>query len=315
MPKYPDEVSLITKFETRSNIDREFADWQANLNHYVSNFDGFISFEILSPASIDKPEWVVIQRFSNQKSLQNWRDSSQHKQLLMELNEYLKPGQPIAINEIESAAKDQANVAEVFVTQVQPEKINAFREWAAKIHKVEAQFPGFKGMYLQSPIERNGTTWITFLQFDTTENLDKWLESPERRAVLNEGKPLVKSLESHRVISPYSGWFANTSAVNEVPPVWKQTMMVLLVLFPIIMLELKFLSPLTAPLNPSLATFIGNAISVTLVSWPTLPIAIYFMNWWLTPDKKKDRVKTAIIGTLVMAAVYLVEIIVLWKLL
>ncbi len=207
----------------------------------------------------------------------------------------------------------RSNVTEVFVTKVSSDKAEAFREWVAKIHRVEVKFPGFRGMFVQSPSSNQGENWITFLQFERQENLDAWLRSPERKAILDEAGTLINSLESHRVISPYAGWFPSTYLADSEIPVWKQTMIILLVLFPIVMLELKFLSPLTKSLNSSLATFMANAISVSLISWPFMPIAIKYLKWWLTPtgNAKKSELK----GIILILGLYILEIVVFWKML
>lgn len=107
------------------------------------------------------------------------------------------------------------------------------------------------------------------------------------------------------------GWFSSVSKGAEAPPDWKQGMIVLLVLFPIVMLEMKFLSPLTVGLNPSLAMFIGNAISVGLVTWPTVPIVINLLRWWLMPDPKR-RWKINVLGTLFVMCLYAIEIALFW---
>ena len=203
---------------------------------------------------------------------------------------------------------ERGNVTEVIVTEVTPGKEEEFRMWSAKIHQAEAKFPGFRGVYIQSP-KRGGKFWITLLQFDTLENLDRWLQSSERKQVLQESSPLVSSLETHRVISSSTGWLASIAKTGELPPVWKQTMLVLLVLFPIVVFELKYLSPLTASLNPSLGTFIGNAISVTLISFPMMPIALYFLGWWLSPHS----LKTSIVGSILLGLLYLAEIALFWN--
>ncbi len=62
-------------------------------------------------------------------------------------------------------------------------------------------------------------------------------------------------------------------------------MLVVLVLFPIVMLELRFLSPLLGGLNSSVSMFIGNVISVALIAWPFMPLVVGPMNWWLLPKK------------------------------
>ena len=283
-----------------------FTDWQAKLNNEIALQRGFISLEILSPVPPEQPEWLIVQRFNNPEDLSGWRVLERRQQLMVELEKYGK------VQEDTSASHMQGGITEVFVTQVIPENERAYCTWIAKIHQVEAKFPGFKGVYMQSP-HGDSLNWITLLQFDTTDNLDRWLNSPERRAVLEEGKSLIASLESHRVISPYAGWFASIAKRGELPPAWKQTMLVLLVLFPIVMLELKYLSPLTASLNLSLGTFIGNAISVTLVSWPMMPFVIFCLGWWLAP-KPQNRLQVTLWGIAVMILLYLAEILLFWNL-
>ena len=123
-----------------------------------------------------------------------------------------------------------------------------------------------------------------------------------------EAKSIIKSLDTHRVISPYAGWFAKAPE-GATPSVTKQTMLVLLVLFPIVMLELKYLPLLTGNLNPSLGMFIGNAISVTLISWPMMPLALFFLGWWLKPNWG-----ITLLGALILIVLYLIEIAIFWNL-
>ena len=205
-------------------------------------------------------------------------------------------------------------VTEVFITKIRPENELAFKEWMRKIHSEESKFPGFRGAFVQSPQQSHSDHWITLLQFDTPENLERWLNSPERKRVLDEAKIIISSVESHRLVGPYAGWFSSDYQGADIPSVWKQTMLVLLVLFPIVMLELKFLSPYTRNLNSSLATFIGNAISVSLVSWPLIPISIYFLGWWLSPEPQ-HALRNNVWGTIVVVLLYFIEIALLWNLL
>lgn len=312
MPQLLEETCLITKLLINPASVNNFADWQARINSVIASFPGFLSLEISAPKEPQQPGWVIVQRFHTSDDVSAWQISKERLDLLEELKPMLAKGGVNAIREEKKVGFDKEGyVTEVFVTQVNPAKKDIYNKWMSKIHQVEAKFPGFQGVYVQSPKE--GENWITLLQFDTTENLDRWLNSPERQKVLDESKSLIDSLETHRVMSPYAGWFASVSKGGEAPPVWKQTMLILLVLFPIVMLELKFLNPWTNLLNPSLGTFIGNAISVTLVSWPTLPFAIWSLRWWLTPEGNRDF-KTTLKGTFIVLGLYLLEIALLWKL-
>ena len=38
-------------------------------------------------------------------------------------------------------------VTELFVANVDPEHESAFRNWTARIHQLEANFPGFRGVF------------------------------------------------------------------------------------------------------------------------------------------------------------------------
>ena len=131
---------------------------------------------------------------------------------------------------------------------------------------------------------------------------------------MSESEALVESWENRRLPTSFAGWFPTDPAAGKAPATWKQAMLVLLVLFPIVMLELRFLSPSLGGLNPALGTFIGNAISVTLVSWPMMPLAIRILAWWLQPRAAGGKWTTvAGLGTLV--GLYTIEIAALWWLL
>lgn len=282
-----------------------FVDWQADFNTKIANASGFVSLEFLSPSDQQK-SWMIVQRFANSETSTAWRNSNEYKSLIDQLKTLIVNKE---VKEIESdESGEKGNITEVIVTEVSPGMEEDFRAWSAKIHQVEAKFPGFRGVYLQSPEGKN-KNWITLLQFDTMENLDRWLQSSERQQVLKESSQFISALESHRVISPFAGWFASIAKFGELPPVWKQTMLVLLVLFPIVVMEIKFLLPLFSSLNSSLATFISNALSVVLISFPMMPIAIKFLGWWLSAHS----LKITIGGTLLIVLLYLAEIALFWN--
>jgi hypothetical protein len=314
MENYEDTPTLVTTVRVVEAYTKDFIEWKTQLNVCITSFPGFISLEVLSSTNEAFALWTIIQRFADQTSLAGWVHSKEHADLLEKLKKSLPASVENAVQEIElegSNSPGAGGITEVFVTEIHPEKENAYREWIAKMHQVEAKFPGFRGMYIQSPSQSRTRSWVTLLQFDTPEHLDHWLSSPERKVLLEESKTLIAAIECHRVYSPYASWFAPTGS-NGIPPVWKQTMLILLVLFPIVMLETQFLSIYTQGLNPSLATFISNAISVALISWPCLPLAIFCLNWWLSDKDQANRQKN-ILGILLLIGLYLLEIFIFWK--
>lgn len=312
MPERSERTCLLTEVRIRPNSKKAFADWQSKLNTDIAAFPGFLSLEFLAAAN--DSNWMINQRFVNETSTLSWKESDQRKKLLNELKPFLIDNGNAFKEDLSDGIGQRGGVTEVFVTSVSPQNVESFRKWMAKIHQVEATFPGFRGCYVQSPSRGQSNNWITLLQFDTVDNLERWLSSSERKKVLEDSQPVVESLESHRVISPYAGWFASVSQGGQAPAAWKQAMIVLLVLFPIVMLEMKFLNPFLVGMNKSLATFIGNAISVGLVTWPLTPITIRYLKWWLVPPANKQQEYT-LYGTIIVCALFLVEIVALWWLL
>ncbi len=310
-----EQTTLTSLVKVRPEMNTQFMAWQEKMNSTIAKFPGFVSLEMLPQSTKNESMWMNIQRFRTYKDLEAWRLSEERRLLLTEVKPYLFGDISEVIQDKKLQACPQDSVTEVFVTSLKPGKHEAYRKWASKIQQIESQFPGYQGVYMQAPSdeEKNGD-WITILRFDTPEHLDAWLNSNKRQEILKESESLVEVLQSHR-ISAFAGWFGDISKqAGETMAVWKQTMLILLVLFPIVMLEMKFLNPLLKGWNLSLATFIGNAISVSLVSWPMIPLTIKCLGWWLVPGKDRLIQKT-ILGILIVVGLYFVEIVCLWNLL
>jgi uncharacterized protein len=302
-------VILSLKIHLKSGQEEFFADWQAKLNAAIVAFPGFVSLEFVNSTPAHQ-EWTIVERFKTIAQATAWKASSPCRQILNELRSI------VIEQNVEETLIDQSpligGVTEVIVVEVLPEKETVFREWIAKIHALEAKFEGFRGVYVQSPIENHGKFWITLLQFDTIEHLDQWITSSTRQDILSESKGLIAYMEHHRVISPYAGWFASIARIGQLPALWKQTMVILLVLFPIVMLEFKYLNPHLDGLNLSLSTFIGNALSVSLISFPAMPFAIYCLKWWLLPNPAPSR-WINLAGAALVFVLYLLEIWFFWN--
>jgi len=102
-------------------------------------------------------------------------------------------------------------------------------------------------------------------------------------------------------------------AVQEIKSsTWKLSMLVLLILFPIVMLEFRYLNPFLQNLNISFATFIGNIISVSLIAWPFMPLAIWLLGWWLFP-KGTSHLKITFLGVLLLLILYFLEVWFFWS--
>ncbi len=304
-------AALVVKIRLRPDAKAEFSAWHAKMTTAPTGTPGFVSTEVKGPTAPGDDEWTVIQHFRNADQMNAWRVSERNRRLLEEAKAFVDQSNPAALREEPSI--DDASysvVTEVVTTYVKPGKEREYQDWAEKIHGAEAQAPGYRGGFLQPPASNDQHYWTTLVRFATPEQLDHWMNSDVRRDLLREHELLVKSWEHHRLPSSFAGWFPPDPASGESPSNWKQSMLVVLMLFPIVMLELRFLSPLISGLNASEGTFIGNVISVVLLAWPFMPLIVAAMNWWLLPRKDAPRWVTPA-GVVLLIALYAVEIAVL----
>lgn len=301
---------LTAKFNLRRNAANQFAAWQAQALTHAAGFKGFLNSEIIP--SGDGLSWTVMLRFGNSEQLDTWRKSDAWRRLLEQAQPLIAEKTSIEIKVQESGP--DGGVVEVIITQVKAGKEAAYREWETRIQQAQSKFPGYRGSYVQPPVSGE-LGWTTLMRFDTAEQLDAWLRSPERAALVKEAEQLVDYTHLQRMGTSFPGWFPTDARTGKGPPNWKAGMLVLLGLFPIVMLEAKFLSPQTASLNSSLAMFIGNVISVALTTYLTMPLFIKTFGWWLFPKSEASKIAINLAGTAVIFLFYAILVAALWHLL
>lgn len=304
-------AALVTRIEVQPGIEQAFAGWHAQMSIAPANFPGFINTEIRAPAVQGETHWSVVQHFRSAKQMRAWQSSEAHRRLVDQIGAITGHD---GLHELETGEIDRDSTAtEVIATAVKPGFENAYREWAARIHAAEARFPGYRGGLLQPPISDKQPYWTTLIRFASPQELESWLNSAEREKLLQEHEALVQSWTMHRLGNSFAGWFPSEEPDRESPSTLKQSLVVLLVLFPIVMVELRFLSPILKGIPPAVATFLGNALSVALLGWPVMPIAIAFLNWWLSPKKGSGSILRAS-GYILLGVLYAAEIAMLWNL-
>jgi antibiotic biosynthesis monooxygenase (ABM) superfamily enzyme len=294
---------ITTKITIMPTAGSAWAGWQSLFTRSAAAAQGFVSLEII-PAAAGALQWHVIQRFRSAEALDLWRRSDQRQRLMRDLAPLRAGGEPD--EEMAPDFHSVSSVTEVITTTVSPGQEPVYQDWAQRVQAQQATFPGYMGTLVQAPLSPEISYWTTLVRFATPAQLEAWLGSPVRAELLKAADPHVLSWRSHRMSSPFAGWFPPAADLPP-PAAWKQTCLVLLVLFPVVMLEIRFLSPLLAGQHVAVATFIGNAISVSLVSWPLMKIAVFCLGWWLQPAPAQ-RGRMEALGACTIVALYLIEL-------
>ncbi len=308
-----DPTTLLVCARIIPGSERAFAQWQVRWQTAVLASAGAMSVEFWPPAPPDQLEAVVIARFASVDALRQWRRGDSNRALIDEAAPLVEGG--LMMQLVGQAAVDYAvkhGVTMVMVTDIKPGKEAAYRAWVDRIQKAQAAFPGYVGSFVQPP-QHNETGWTTVLRFDSKANLEGWLKSEARAALVKESEELVQGFHAQRIDTSFPGWVPTDPATGKPPNKWKTACLILLTLFPLVMLEIRFLNPHLQSLNPAVGTFIGNALTVALTTWPLMPLAIWAFHAWLFPENQPRWLVTTM--PIVLVLCYLIEIAVLWHLL
>jgi antibiotic biosynthesis monooxygenase (ABM) superfamily enzyme len=106
----------------------------------------------------------------------------------------------VAANAPPATATDRLKPATVVVTQrVRPGRADAFRRWQDSINLAVASFAGFLGTEVMPP-DAGGDEWTVIYRFDSTVNLETWLESPARQSLLEQASDLLSEPADQEVL-------------------------------------------------------------------------------------------------------------------
>ena len=257
------------------------------------------------PAQVD---WVIQQRFASSEQAVAWLRSEERKRLLAEAEPLIAGQDDVHLLADNQSGLLPAPVSAVISTRIKPDKEQAYREWARKIAAAQAKFPGFQGYRLEPPVPGVQDDWLTIVRFDSEANLQTWLDSPERKKLLKESESFTEECHARIARTGFDQWFTQGGAAP--PPGWKQNMIVLMVLYPLVFLLNAWLQkPILVGLFHLpywLFLFINNAASVVLLSLILPPVSRQ-LNWWLSPaehDGKRDLAGVALV--IVIYALWLV---------
>ncbi|HUA77537.1 MAG TPA: antibiotic biosynthesis monooxygenase [Acetobacteraceae bacterium] len=282
-------VSVVTQTCAREGMAEEFARWQQKIGAEVAAVPGFLDQNVIPPTPPVQSDWVIVQRFASTEAASAWLRSEQRTRLLNEAQPLLAGRDDVHLVRDSGEGVRPAPVSAVISTRIKPGQEAAYRRWEQRIAAAQAKSPGFQGYRFEPPIPGVQDDWLAILRFDTQSNLQVWLDSPERKKLLEDAEPLVEEYHTRVVRTGFEQWFPPVGARDARPAAWKQNMIVLLLLYPVVFLfGLAVQTPLLMGLAGMpfwLALFVGNVVSVVLLNW-LVPWVSGFFGWWLAPSRK-----------------------------
>jgi antibiotic biosynthesis monooxygenase (ABM) superfamily enzyme len=297
-------VTVITQTRVLPDRNDDFAEWQQRISDTVAGFPGFIDHQVIPPDPPQQVDWVILQKFATIEQAQAWLRSKERLHLLETAQPMLVGRDDVHIVEGDEATQPADAVSVVISMDIKSGQEEAYRVWNQRISAAETQYPGFQGHRLNPPIPGVQDDWVTILTFDTEAHLDAWLNSPERRKLLDEANPFSEGVHARKVRTGFDQWFRVAGAAHA--PIWKLNMLTLLALYPVVFLFGFFVQ------NPILigrlgwpfflALFGGNVASVVILNWVAPWVSGRF-GWWTQPAGSETRQRT-LLGIVIVVALY-----------
>ena len=282
------------------------AAWQAKIDAAAATFPRFVDSQVTPPVAADS-DWAGVIIFASADDLQTWLDSDVRRSLLSEGEDYgvVTTVPTIVLVEGQSPPPGIA----VIMHRVAPQHESAFMSAQSDLLTASQAFPGFTSAVLVRPTSGDDE-WVSATIFDSEAHLQKWMNSPERAALLPElREQLSTEFVTYTRHTPFGSIVRFDGESAQVTPDWKTAMIVLLVLFPIVMLLTRFFGPAVERLgvNPGVATWLSNGVSVALLTWVVMPWATKVIAWWLDPVEGAGM-KPTIKGVVIILILYAITL-------
>lgn len=179
-----------------------------------------------------------------------------------------------------------ARTSAVIVHPVPPAYADCYLAWQQTVTATAAQFVGYQGTDVYPPESDRNPNWIAVLHFESPEDLQNWLDSPQRAELIAQLPPELAGYSKTVLPEGFAPWF--TQLLHK-PPSWKMALTVLLALYPTVLLLNLLVMPYLHGLGRAVTILAGNAISVALLQWGIIPRLTRLLKPWLSTHSERDR--------------------------
>lgn len=160
-----------------------------------------------------------------------------------------------------------------------------YDEWLNEVGPLCRASRGHLDWHLVRPIPGLSDTYTIIIRFDTVEHLQGWMNSEERRRLIEKVRPLLAGSDDFFVRSGLDFWFTPQGAKAKVPVRWKQFLVTWSAIFPLAscvpLLVLPLLRSIGLPPLPYLDNLFVSAVIVFLMVYVVMPRYTRLVQRWL----------------------------------
>jgi antibiotic biosynthesis monooxygenase (ABM) superfamily enzyme len=164
-------------------------------------------------------------------------------------------------------------------------KRQEYEKWLDEIVPITKHSEGFIDLQIVRPIPDLTFVYTVIIRFDTISHLKNWMESDNRKNLIEKANPLFRKNDNYQIKSGLDFLFTTENEGNKVPVRWKQFLVTWSAIYPlsllIPLLVLPFLRFLKIPENHYYDSLINSGFIVFLMVFAVMPNYTKLIKKWL----------------------------------
>ena len=197
---------------------------------------------------------------------------------------------------MESSTQQIDPITLVISEVVEPNLIEDYETWTKEINHAAQQFDGFMGVEVIRPRDHQHPEYVVIVKFDNYEHCKTWLTSSVYQQGMQKAKKFISQRSQQYQPNGLELWFTlpkSKSSNSLQPAYYKQVIIGVITVYPLILLAKLVLSPFLQGLPELLALLISVIFVSALLTYPVMPYLTKVLSFWLYPSTShRKRHKT-----------------------
>jgi antibiotic biosynthesis monooxygenase (ABM) superfamily enzyme len=133
------------------------------------------------------------------------------------------------------ALHPEENATAVITHRVREDHQNDYENWLKEIGAVAKSYPGHLGVMIIRPVPDATFTYTIVIRFDTRGHLLTWMESADRKRLIEKVQPWLMEDDRYLVQSGLDFWFTPEGIKPKFPKRWKQSVVTWSAIYPLVL--------------------------------------------------------------------------------
>lgn len=160
-----------------------------------------------------------------------------------------------------------------------------YEAWLNEIGPLCRSYPGMLDWQTVRPVAGLTTTYTYVIRFDTRGHLENWMNSDDRKRLIEKAQPMLATGDDFFVRSGLDFWFTPEGAKAKVPVRWKQFLVTWPAIFPLVsgipLVVVPLLHKAGLPPNHYLDVLCVTGVIVWLMVYVIMPRYTKLISRWL----------------------------------